>query len=78
MEKEKLHIGDQVTCSVKEDMDAPFEGVVEKVYENSALLSITQYASADRTHAMELNHKIVVSLARMKMAKKQAHQAKEA
>ena len=38
MEKEKLHLGDAVVCQVKEDMEAPFTGKIEKVYENSSYL----------------------------------------
>ena len=51
MEKEKLHLGDAVVCQVKEDMEAPFTGKIEKVYENSALLTITDYADQDRQNA---------------------------
>ena len=61
MEKEKLHLGDAVVCHVKEDMEAPFTGKIEKVYENSALLSITDYADKDRQNAAELNFKIVAN-----------------
>ena len=61
MEKEKLHLGDAVVCQVKEDMEAPFTGKIEKVYENSALLTITDYADQDRQNASELNFKIVAN-----------------
>ena len=61
MEKEKLHLGGAVVCHVKEDMEAPFTGKIEKVYENSALLSITDYADKDRQNAAELNFKIVAN-----------------
>ncbi|WP_235715815.1 hypothetical protein [Latilactobacillus fuchuensis] len=40
MDKESLNIGDVVTGKVTEDMDAPFTGTVEKVYENSASLTL--------------------------------------
>ena len=36
-------------------------GKIEKVYENSALLTITDYADQDRQNASELNFKIVAN-----------------
>lgn len=56
-----IHVGDQLTCHVKEDMDHDFIGQVEKIYENSALLTIIDNDVADKTNVIELNHKIVVS-----------------
>ena len=38
-----------------------FTGKIEKVYENSALLTITDYADQDRQNASELNFKIVAN-----------------
>ncbi|WP_225048046.1 DUF2187 domain-containing protein [Lacticaseibacillus kribbianus] len=61
MKKEDIHLGDTLTVKVKEDMEQPFTGTVQKVYENSALLAITNYESADRQNAAELNFKIVIN-----------------
>ncbi len=61
LKKEDIHLGDTVTAKVKEDMEAPFTGTVQKVYENSALLTITDYAAGDRQNAAELNFKIVIN-----------------
>ncbi|WP_125702559.1 DUF2187 domain-containing protein [Lacticaseibacillus daqingensis] len=61
MNKEDIHLGDTVTAKVKEDMDAQFTGTVQKVYENSALLTITDYDAGDRQNATELNFKIVIN-----------------
>ncbi|MFD1484392.1 DUF2187 domain-containing protein [Lacticaseibacillus baoqingensis] len=61
MKKEDIHLGDSLQCKVKEDMEKPFTGTVQKVYENSALLDITDYASADKQNAAELNFKIVIN-----------------
>ena len=49
MKMEEIRLGDSVACKVKEDMDAPFTGTVEKKYENSVLLDITDYDSARQT-----------------------------
>lgn len=61
MKKEDIHLGDTLDCKVNEDMDCQFTGVVQKVYENSALLDITQYEDADKQNATELNFKIVIN-----------------
>lgn len=56
-----IHVGDTLNCHVKEDMEHDFVGTVEKVYENSALLTITESDEIDKSNVIELNHKIVVS-----------------
>ncbi|MCD2256810.1 DUF2187 domain-containing protein [Agrilactobacillus fermenti] len=62
MKKEEISVGNSYQCQVKEDMEAPFVGHVDKVYENSALLTITDYNSqADQLNVEELNHRIVVN-----------------
>lgn len=61
MKKEDIHIGDTLACQVQEDMEAPFTGTVQKVYENSALLDITEYQDDDRKNARDLNFKIVIN-----------------
>ena len=38
MKIEDLKVGTVYDCSVDEDMDYPFQGKVEKVYEHSALM----------------------------------------
>lgn len=69
MDKENLNIGDVVTGKVTEDMDAPFTGTVEKVYENSALINITDFDPADKANVSELNNKLVVNLKQLTAAK---------
>ncbi|WP_390407284.1 DUF2187 domain-containing protein [Lacticaseibacillus jixiensis] len=61
MNKEDIHLGDSLECKVKEDMEKPFTGTVQKMYENSALLDITDYAAADKQNVAELNFKIVIN-----------------
>lgn len=69
MDKENLNIGDLVTGKVNEDLDGAFTGTVEKVYENSALISITDFDAADKANVSELNNKIVVNLKQLKATK---------
>ena len=61
MKKEDIHLGDTLQCKVNEDMEHPFTGTVQKVYENSALLDITDYEVADKQNVTELNFKIVIN-----------------
>ncbi|WP_125608397.1 DUF2187 domain-containing protein [Lapidilactobacillus bayanensis] len=56
-----IHVGDTLNCHVKEDMERDFVGIVEKIYENSALLTITESDALDKSNVIELNNKIVVS-----------------
>jgi len=50
-------------------MDHPFKGKVEKIYEHSALMEITENDPKDNSNKMELNNKIVVSIKKMKKIK---------
>ncbi|MFD1670495.1 DUF2187 domain-containing protein [Agrilactobacillus yilanensis] len=62
MKKEAVVLGQHYQCAVKEDMEAPFVGQVDKLYENSALLTIVEYNSKkDKANVEELNHRIVVN-----------------
>lgn len=61
MKKEEIHLGDTVRAKVKEDMDHVFTGKVQKKYENSALVDITDYDPSDKQNAAELNFKIVIN-----------------
>lgn len=69
MDKENLNIGDLVTGKVNEDLESAFTGTVEKVYENSALVTITDFDAVDKANVSELNNKIVVNLKQLKAAK---------
>ncbi|MFD1430081.1 DUF2187 domain-containing protein [Lacticaseibacillus mingshuiensis] len=61
MKREEVHLGDSLKCKVKEDMDRPFTGTVQKMYENSALLNITDFDASDKQNVAELNFKIVIN-----------------
>ncbi|WP_125588298.1 DUF2187 domain-containing protein [Companilactobacillus jidongensis] len=66
MKIEDLKVGEVYECKVDEDMDYPFEGKVEKVYEHSVLMEIVKNDPKDDTNKMELNNKIVVSIKKIK------------
>jgi len=69
MKIEDLEVGTIYDCSVDEDMDYPFKGKVEKVYEHSALMEIVENDPKDSANKTELNNKIVVSIKKIKKAK---------
>lgn len=66
MKIEDLKVGEVYNCKVDEDMDYPFSGKVEKVYEHSALMEIVKNDPKDDSNKMELNNKIVVSIKKIK------------
>ena len=69
MKIEDLEVGTIYDCSVDEDMDYPFKGKVDKVYEHSALMEIVENDPKDSANKTELNNKIVVSIKKIKKAK---------
>ncbi|MDK7883270.1 DUF2187 domain-containing protein [Lactobacillus iners] len=76
MKKSDIKINSIVGAKSDEEISKPFEGKVEKIYENSVLLSITSYEPEDETNVSDLNGKIVVSFKNLKkLAKKPSKQA---
>ena len=69
MKIEDIKINDFVEGKVQEDMDHPFMGKVEKVYEHSVLLEIISNDPKDDANVAELNNKIVVNIESVKLAK---------
>ncbi|MGX4645442.1 MULTISPECIES: DUF2187 domain-containing protein [Holzapfeliella] len=67
MDKEKLAVGQNVKAKVEEDMKKPFSGTIEKIYENSVMLTITDNDKEDDNNVMELNKKIIVNLKNIKL-----------
>ncbi|WP_125982020.1 DUF2187 family protein [Loigolactobacillus iwatensis] len=63
----EIQIGNTVRCKANGNMEADFSGKVEKVYDNSALVNITDYAKTDEINFDDLQHKVVISLAKMKL-----------
>lgn len=68
MKKANVKIGAIVTGKSEEELKKPFQGKVEKIYENSALLAITSYDPIDETAVSDLNNKIVVNFKNLKAA----------
>ncbi|GKQ42443.1 hypothetical protein RD055328_03660 [Companilactobacillus sp. RD055328] len=69
MKIEDIKIDDFVEGKVQEDMDHPFTGKVEKIYEHSVLLEIVSNDPKDDANVAELNNKIVVNIESVKLAK---------
>ncbi len=63
-----VQIGNTVRCKANGNMEADFSGVIEKVYENSALVNITDYdAKTDSMNIQDLQNKAVISFGKMKL-----------
>lgn len=70
MKKTDIKLDDILSAKSEEELTKPFLGKVEKIYENSALLSIIDYDKADKTAVSDLNKKIVVNFKNLKSAPK--------
>lgn len=66
MKKADVKVGAIVGARSEEELKKPFQGEVEKIYENSALLVITSYDPVDATAISDLNNKIVVNFKNLK------------
>ncbi|MFR0553130.1 DUF2187 family protein [Loigolactobacillus coryniformis subsp. coryniformis] len=63
-----IQVGNTVRCKANGNMEADFSGVIEKVYENSALVNITDYdAKTDSMNIQDLQNKAVISFSKMKL-----------
>lgn len=69
MKKDDVKVGAIVAGKSEEELKKPFQGKVEKIYENSALLAITAYDPVDESSVNDLNNKIVVNFKHLKPAK---------
>ena len=56
MKKADVKIGQILAATSEEELKHPFQGKVEKIYENSALLAITSYDPEDESSVNELNN----------------------
>ncbi len=66
MKKADVKIGQILAATSEEELKHPFQGKVEKIYENSALLAITSYDPE------ELNNKMVINFKSLKKVKSPA------
>ena len=64
-----FEIGDVVGCKKFGPMDHDFQGVVEKVYNNSIMVSINDFDTADKSGVNELNGRAVIRQDEAKMIK---------
>lgn len=69
MKKEQVKVGMYVDAKSEEELKKPFQGKVEKIYENSALLQITAFAPEDKDAVNDLNSKMVVNFKNLTKAK---------
>ncbi len=69
MKKADVKVGLIVGARSEEEIKKPFEGKIEKVYENSALLGITSYDPIDEAAISDLNSKIVVNFKNLRVIK---------
>ena len=69
MKKADVKVGAIVGAKPEEELKKPFQGKVEKIYENSALLAITSYDPIDAASVSDLNNKIVVNFKNLKVAR---------
>lgn len=69
MKKSDVKVGAIVGAKSEEELKEPFQGKVEKIYENSALLAITSYDPVDETAISDLNNKIVVNFKNLHKAR---------
>ncbi|MDO4912599.1 MAG: DUF2187 domain-containing protein [Lactobacillus sp.] len=69
MKKADVKLGSIVEAKSEEEIKFPFQGKVEKIYENSAMLSITSFNPEDKAAVSDLNSKIVVNFKNLRNAK---------
>ena len=66
MKKSEVKLDAILAGKSEEELKKPFQGKVEKIYENSALLAITSYDPVDEIAVNDLNNKIVVNFKNLK------------
>ncbi|KRK71103.1 DUF2187 domain-containing protein [Lacticaseibacillus nasuensis] len=58
---QEIAVGDNVTVRKSVDVPLSFKGTVEKLYANSAMLTITSFDQKDAVMVEDLKHKTVVN-----------------
>ncbi|MFC6180963.1 DUF2187 domain-containing protein [Lactiplantibacillus daowaiensis] len=61
----KIAVGDRVKCQKNGNTDYDFYAKVEKIYENSAYVTITHYDVRDDINVAELQYRAVIALNKM-------------
>ena len=62
----ELAIGEKVDVKKANDVAFSFSGTVEKIYTNSALLTIDDFDSEDAVEVEDLKHKTVINFKNIK------------
>lgn len=73
----EIKVGDRVKCQKNGNTDHDFYAKVEKIYENSAYVTITHYDLRDDINVAELQYRAVIALKKMKVAKPSASEQAE-
>ncbi|MFB9768866.1 DUF2187 domain-containing protein [Lactiplantibacillus modestisalitolerans] len=68
----KITVGDRVKCQKNGNTSYDFYAKVEKIYENSAFVTITHYDVRDDINVAELQYRAVIALKKMKVAQPSA------
>ncbi len=61
MDTQEIAVGDKVTVKKNADVPLTFKGTVEKIYVNSAILTIDDFDEADAVVVDDLKNKTVVN-----------------
>ncbi|WP_461240877.1 DUF2187 domain-containing protein [Paucilactobacillus sp. N302-9] len=64
----EFEIGDNVKCKKFGSLEHDFAGEIEKVYENSVLVSIKDFDESDQSAVNELNQRAIVRKSEIKIA----------
>lgn len=76
----ELKVGELVICQPNGVMEKKFTGRVQKIYENSAFVTILEYDNCDDEHAYDLVYRTVIAKKKMQRAIdkfRQAHRCPE-
>ncbi|CAK1243849.1 MULTISPECIES: hypothetical protein [Fructobacillus] len=68
-QESKYHVGDELLAPAYGNLENPFTGKVEKVYENALLVEIIENDPADQPAVNEMNHRAVVRMADVEVIK---------
>ena len=66
-QESKYHVGDVLLAPAYGNLEQPFTGKVEKVYENSLLVEIIENDPADQPAVNEMNHRAIVRMSEVEV-----------
>ena len=72
-----FNIGDILLAPAYGQLEHPFTGMVEQIYEKSLLVEIMENDADDQILVNEMNHRGVVSMSNVKVIKKAPKQKKK-